>query len=264
MRLPHHLRIASNGKFYFRLTVPADLIAHYGKQEIIQSLATRDPATAKFLAYALSAKFFADFQQQRTMKVPSLEDVIDAAKQGKHYEMVLPNGTRLTVKDKDDHMMALEMIGKMEAVGAFAQAPAPQPASVSTNQAVEKPQPLSGTINAYLLGIKDKTSEKTHQIKKTALKEFLAWKKDCLLHTIQRTDLAEYCQYLQNSGIARPTIVNKFSYIKLFFKFCQGKGWYPKGDNPAEGQISYSRKDKRKRAKQGFEPFSVADLIRFL
>lgn len=100
MRLPHHLHTASNGMYRFRLTVPDDLQPVYGKQEIIQSLATRDPSTAKTLAYVLSAKFAADFLTKRKMKVPSLADVMDAARTGRHYELTLPNGTKIDVKDK--------------------------------------------------------------------------------------------------------------------------------------------------------------------
>ncbi len=260
MRLPHHLHLASNGMYRFRLTVPADLQPVYGKQAIIQSLATRDPSTAKTLAYVLSAKFWAEFQTRRKMKVPSLAEVIEAAKTGRHYELSLPNGTRINVKDQEDHARALEMIGVMEKAGAFKQAP--QPVAVSNVQTVAAPLPLSGAIKKYLLSIKDTTIPKTLGIKTKALEEFRTWKKqDCLVHSIDRSDLADYCQYLQNSGIARPTIVNKFSYIKLFFRFCQNKSHYPSGDNPAENQISYSRKEKRKRAKKGAEPFTISELM---
>ncbi len=259
MRLPHHLHLASNGMYRFRLTVPADLQPVFGKQEIIQSLATRDPSTAKTLAYVLSAKFAADFITKRKMKVPSLEEVIQAAKTGRHYELTLPNGTRINVKDKEDHARALEMIGVMEQAGAFKQAPTP--AVASNGVAAAKPMPLSGAIKRYIASIKDKTNPKTLQIKNKAVSEFLAWKKDGLLHTVTRPDLADYCQFLQNRQIARPTIHNKFGYLREFFRLMQNQGYYPGGDNPADGQITYSKKDKRARAKQGFEPFSVADLL---
>ena len=50
MRLPHHLKVASNGIYYFRVAVPLRLRPLLKKTEIVRSLGTRDPQAAKLLA----------------------------------------------------------------------------------------------------------------------------------------------------------------------------------------------------------------------
>jgi integrase len=258
MRLPHHLRKASNGIYYFRLNVPSTLRPQFGKLEIIQSLGTRDPMAAKAWAYALSAKFAVEFQRLRTMPKPSVSDVLKSARAGEttDYTITLPNGMSITANDAADHAMALESIGRLDQVGAFKAAPvAPAMPSIPGIEWVQ----LSQGIKRHLDFIEGKSIPKTFGIKKKALKEFQYWKKDVALPSITRTDMADYCQFLLDQ-LARNTVTNKFTYLKLFFEDMQSKGLYPRGDNPAHGQISFGKKERRKRKKKGSEIFTPAEL----
>jgi hypothetical protein len=47
MRLPHHLLRHKSGVFYFRLIVPRDLQAVFGKKVIKRSLGVRDMRLAR-------------------------------------------------------------------------------------------------------------------------------------------------------------------------------------------------------------------------
>jgi len=54
--LATHLKTSRHGIYYFRVTVPAALRARFGKNELVYSLYTRDPAKAKRLAYTLTSQ----------------------------------------------------------------------------------------------------------------------------------------------------------------------------------------------------------------
>lgn len=256
MRLPHHLTQEPSGVFYFRLTVPKALRQALSKREIWHSLQTKDPAQAKRLAYAWSAYYL---ETWGNMKQPKLEDVLAAAQDARKYELTLPNGMKLKADGPEDHSRAIEAIGVMEKAGAF-KTPAPAPTPPTSGGAGVKPLPLSGAITSYLTQIKAGTLPKTHKIKSLALQEFKAWKGNVILHTITRPDLHEYKLHLISQGIATPTITNKFSYLKGFFEAMRLAGFYPSGDNPAQGQATYTKKEKRRREKLGAEAFTLAEI----
>ena len=65
MKNQTHL-VKRGATYYFRCRVPADLLAHYGKNEIKRSLKTKDPATAKRLARQMAVELDHEFEQLRT------------------------------------------------------------------------------------------------------------------------------------------------------------------------------------------------------
>ncbi len=63
---------------------------------------------------------------------------------------------------------------------------------------------------------------------------------------------------MRNAGASTPTLTNKQSYVGGkggFFDWAMASGYYPKGDNPAAGHVSYSAREKRARRKLGFKAF---------
>ena len=61
-----HPRLQRRGAVYwFRCRIPADLVEHYGKQEILKSLQTRDCREAVRLARALSEEQEQEFDRTR-------------------------------------------------------------------------------------------------------------------------------------------------------------------------------------------------------
>lgn len=125
MRLPHHLKTASNGVYYFRLAVPAALRTQLGKTEVVCSLRTRDPTAAKLMAYGLSAKYLAEFRHAMKKNPPSLLEAIEAAKQGSTYTITLPNGLTISADGPEDHDRAVQAIGRLDQLGALKAQPAP-------------------------------------------------------------------------------------------------------------------------------------------
>lgn len=68
MRLAAHLKRSRHGVYYFRLTIPEILRPVFGgRREIKRSLATRDPALARSLAYTLSARYGGILKEIRLM-----------------------------------------------------------------------------------------------------------------------------------------------------------------------------------------------------
>lgn len=241
--------------------MPESLRPVFGRQQIRQSLQTKDPKLAKAWAYVLSAKFLDEFRQCRNpMAGFKLEDLIKAASNGQRYELNLPNGLSIKANDEADHARALEAIGKLERMGALQQG---RPLVSALSNPAWHPAKLlllSDGIKQHLHALKPSTLPKTYNIKRLALEEFRKWKGNKPLPEISRPDLADYCQHLITNGKAKPTIVNKFTYLKEFFGSMQAGGYYNPDDNPATGHIKYSRKERRQRKKLGFEPFLPAEL----
>ena len=83
LNLAHHLRLSRCGIFYFRMAVPAALRPSIGKREIVQSLKTRNPATARKLAYYFASQTYVLFQK---MTYPPIK-------------FNLPDGSTLSTED---------------------------------------------------------------------------------------------------------------------------------------------------------------------
>jgi integrase len=65
---------------------------------------------------------------------------------------------------------------------------------------------------------------------------------------------------MRDAGAANSTLTNKQSYIGGkggFFEWAMASGYYPVGDNPAAGHVSYSSREKRARRKFGFKPYDA-------
>lgn len=124
---------------------------------------------------------------------------------------------------------------------------------------------LSETVQKYILSITGSALPKTLIIRKTALQDFMDWKKATTpIHTITRTDVSEFCQFLINNQLKKPTIYNKLLYLKQFFAFAINAGHYPSKDNPASNQVSYTAKEKRARRKFGAEAFTDEEISKII
>ena len=123
------------------------------------------------------------------------------------------------------------------------------------------PISLADARDAWLATLQGSTLPKTLTIKKTAVEalvRFLGGKTK--LHTVTRTDLARWYQHMRDEGASTPTLTNKQSYVGGkggFFEWAMASGYYPKGDNPATGHVSYSIREKRARRKFGFKAYDA-------
>jgi len=292
VRLAHHLKRLPTGVYYFRLTVPESFRAVYGCREIKQSLRTRDPVQAKAIAYRLSAHYANEFAQRREQGMgwdwKPEDDKLRTRIVGGHalpksdaqrlaelrrlfpninWDNVhdfrmdkLPNGLPYIAeaqpgKDMDDAQWALK-----QAMEAAKQAPvvAPPAPSYLLPQTVLK---LSEGIRRFVNSLQGEAAADTIETKQAYMVEFKDWKNDVEVHTVTRTDLAEFNAYLKEKGNELPTRKNKFSYLGQFFDFVTAGGYYPAAlANPAKGHVRFGAKQRRAREKYGSEEFLLSQL----
>ncbi len=272
MRLPHHLVRSSSGLLHFRMRVPIPLQAVLGRRVVKRSLGTRDLRAAQGAAYTLAGRYLALFDQARRQlgmsEVPTTTRLLPEDDPASPFFMPpyrvekTRDGYALETDGSDsDHEKGLEALKTMMAT------PMPVTSTVAeeTPGRVEKPPKgiaLGEAAQKYLLTLDSATlPDKTRSQKKAAVLGFAKWKglKSTLVAST-RTDVSEWVQTLRAAQLATPTLYNKCSYLRAFFKWAQGAGHYPQGDNPASGQVTYGTREKRLRRKLGFEPLSVDQL----
>ncbi|WP_448673092.1 DUF6538 domain-containing protein [Pseudoxanthomonas mexicana] len=265
MRLPHYLIRNPSGRFVFRLRVPAALRALTQRSVIKHALCTTDARLAQQQALGLAARYAQIFEQLgwHGMPKPPKPDDILASVQAyglSRYELDLQSG-RLKVDGPEDHALAMDALARIGSVGFLARPaePAAPPAS-KVAEAVSMKQ----AKDAWVKSLASSTTKKTLSIKAAAidgLVRFVGEKRQ--LHTLTRSDLARWYQFLRDEKISTPTLTNKQSYIggkHGFFAWAMASGHYPAGDNPAAGHVSYTANEKRKRRKFGFKAFTADEI----
>ena len=257
MNLAHHLQQHSSGIYYFRLIVPKHLQHQLGRKVIKQSLGTRNPTEAKLLAYGLAAYHLPTFRTGAGMDFKKTLEALQQG-QGKTYSITTPQGFTIKADGEDDHARAMEALKLLNGGGSNLPPPIqPQRGQLPSGNAIQ----LQEASRKYLATIKATAVRKTFTGRQKALADLVHWAKPTTpLHTITRTDLAEFHQFLINQQQAKPTIALKFGFIKQFFTYCQNAGYYPNQDNPAAGQVSYTKRERSFRKKLGFEPFTAEEI----
>lgn len=298
MRVPHYLVKTPSGTWYFRRRMPVSLIGIFNKPVIKRTLCTRELPIARDLALALWRAYDELHTYVRKLGMAGKKDVADIIaalkREGRHYRLIRkPDGSiEVEAKGKEDHAHAMEAVEK---IGTFANEPyvqqlmreaaqqaiatqhtaapsTPASAPAAKQTAFPSPASLAGipalpigkVVTEWLSDIKSGTVPKTLSIKRTAVEGFAShYGEKNPLRDAGRIDVGQWVMALRNGGLTTPTIVNKCSYLRGFFDWAKGKGYYPKfakDDNPAAGQIVYGVREKRARRKHGFKPFSDAEL----
>ncbi len=165
-----------------------------------------------------------------------------------------------------DHKHALEALRTLlgssvtaaEPMAALVSPAVPAPAVVSASTGIG----IGEAAKKYLLTLDSRTvPDKTRSQKRASINGFATWRG--LKHpsnACTRTDVSEWVQSLRATNLATPTLANKTSYLKAFFEWAQTAGYFPKGDNPAQGQVKYGVREKRARRKLGLEAFTTNQL----
>ena len=261
MRVPHYLIRSPSGAYTFRLLVPRALRDTLGQRVIKRSLHTNNLVAAQTAALSLYMLYREIFREPRMGK--TLEELLAGAQRatdsGKSRDYVferdaLGNITKMQADGPADHRRMMEALEASKPSPAIATpAVAPQPAAPT----VAKVLTLKQASDLWLKAIEPTTLPKTHTIKAAAINQLRAFAgASTQLVDIKRPELAGFYQHLRDTNIATPTIVNKASYLRGFFRWCIGAGYYPNGDNPAEGHVTYGSREKRRRRKYGFQAFS--------
>ncbi|WP_320552066.1 DUF6538 domain-containing protein [Luteibacter sahnii] len=276
MRLAHHLDRSPTGMFHFRQKVPLDLRGVFRLTVIRRSLGTRNPRMAQVQAYALSARCAALFDQARRlrgMKQPAPDDpfLLDVDDPG-HPLHIAPwklertsNGFTLATEgdSAQEHAKAVEVLRVLMGAQPLPSSAVDAPVRGKARASRVRPGITVGeAVRKYLLTLDSSLlPDKTRSQKKAAVDGFARWKGlKAPLAEVARTDVSEWVQSLRTQQLATPTLANKASYLKAFFAWSQSAGYYPTGDNPAQGQVKYGIREKRLRRKLGFEAFTPEQL----
>lgn len=262
MRLPHHLLRHPSGVYHFRLIVPRDLKEAVGKGVIKHSLRTRDVAVARAYAYALGARYaaaFATLRVEHMPKPPSLAEILEAAQAGgiRPYKVETPDGFKLEAKNGKDHERLMEALNLTRNLTGWAR-PGRTAAPVAKDLSVGEAQ------RKYMLTFEGSARPlKSRSTTHSATLAFVTWKgPKTPMASLTSTDVAEWLQAMRMKGLVTPTLRNKASFLAGFFTWAQTSGYYPKGDNPAEGQVPYSANEKRQRKPLGFRPLTPEQVQR--
>ncbi|MBW8852623.1 MAG: tyrosine-type recombinase/integrase [Xanthomonadales bacterium] len=275
MRIPHHLVRSPTGVWSFRQRVPTDLQTTLGRRIFKKTLRTAELSEARLRALMLASRYAQAFTVLREQRVDKLSkkdaDALVAKLTGANdlrdltlHRTRSPDGT-VSERWQIDNELDLRMFQSM-------QRPSGDPLMDALNAPDPPPQvrPETPTVtviklddarDGWLASLKGSSLPKTWTIKKTAIEAlvaFLGSKKK--VHTIHRTDLARWYQHMRDAGAENSTLTNKQSYIGGkggFFEWAMASGYYPVGDNPAAGHVSYSSREKRARRKFGFKPYDA-------
>ena len=286
MRIPHYLARTSAG-YSFRCRVPLDLQTRVGCKVIKRSLHTTNRRAAQGAALALACRYARAFDELRRgagmantqdiSHIIDLDEIIEMAgdafaearinamlaglkqqKTGTHSLRELkmgmgPNGPFLQTETGDSPEVIAQGMKILEGMmDARMAAPAAPPAAAAVAARITATEART----RFLASIKPATKPKTYTIKKAAIDGFVQhFTKQSPKRQIadaNRADIADWVAFLRNAGLSTPTIVNKLSYLRGFFDFLIGGGFYPPGNNPAQGQAKFGAREKRLRRKHGF------------
>lgn len=263
MRRALYLVRHGSGTYHFRFVVPPHARAAFGGRKVLkQSLRTREPGAAQVLAHALAARYAATLLHLKGLTVPKpppIEDVIRAQERGEidPYKIRLPSGTEIEAQGRNDHALALEAIGRLPPAAFFAASAPPPATAVESITLAEALMKFSASLNA-------ETNYKTGTQKTAAVSGLVNHVgTSVVLSTVSRPQVARLFDWWRNTvGLETPTLKNKESYLAGFFAWAQGAGYYPPGENPARGHVSYGDRAKRARRKLGFRRFESDELTR--
>ncbi len=296
MRVPHYLVRRESGGYQFRKRIPLHLRPFFGgRQDFRQSLRTHCIDTAKAKAIVLSLRYDAIFSSiiGPDMVNPSIHDFPHLLKDAevKKYTVKTPDGTEITVdpnnpadhadameyvKAKHVHEIEIEMLrlskAEAEAAASAANLAAArlQAAEIAAAMVPQPNQRLKAkdAEELYETDLDRNTRVKTKDEKLKAVNVFLASSKVEYVDEISRPHVAEWIRSLKDTdGNQDPTIRNKVGWLKLFLDWAIGAGYYPKGDNPATGHKSISKRNKRLVASSdddGFSPFTMDEIAKLM
>ncbi|WP_186136234.1 DUF6538 domain-containing protein [Burkholderia gladioli] len=284
MRLASHLRRSRHGVYSFRLVLPSSLQAALGQSEIKRSLATKDPATARLLAYGLSARILPIIDKARRL-VAFDPDSIDAAA----IRRLIVEGLRISAdgsvsadrlettpgREAEELREFTAMAERMHARNQRRMAGEPSAAQLAERDElaaaiglaprapmVDVPQKLDEAIAAWLshLGALAGSTRKAYATALAGLARSVGGP-DALVHAIGRGQCIRHAEGLlaQTSGsksLHPKTVRAQINACELFFKWAVGNGRHT-GPNPFDG---VARPSPTRSDEGGAEAFTIDDL----
>ncbi|KAG9589712.1 hypothetical protein KCV01_g12138, partial [Aureobasidium melanogenum] len=267
-----------SGVWHFRLIVPKDVQAYFGRRVLKRSLGTKDPVVARAWAYALGARcaeMIANARARVGSGMSEPDDDWDAEYGGvfgpgkpagrsqppvHKWELELPDGTRFRTDGSErEHAQGMDVLRAI--LNARPQA-APSPHATSASES-RSPLTLADAIQAYseveALAMKPNTWAQ----RKRALDHFCkAIGPFSFVTQLTRERASKWSDELLRSGQSKPYVANQVSHVAQLFESLIQKGIVR--DNPVKGLVVAKKAEKaaRRSSGHGWEPFEEATLKR--
>lgn len=255
LNLATHLKTSRHGIFYFRMTIPATLRPRFGKNELVYSLHTRDPAKAKRLAYTLTSQthiLFGKMAYDPNRFNPFDVSTFPTADTVRPYELDLQRGI-IKSDGAEDHARAMEALAMMKSIPQQAPAPGqvqymePQPAHTIT---------LSKALEAWS---KTLSVEKTRKTFASSIQRFITSRGDVEIHTIKPVDAVKWNALLLKD-VSPSSADNRLQALQSLLKWgFKHEYIHHTAQLATEGKFNLT-KTQRTKQMEGAEPFSVAEL----
>jgi len=193
--LPKPLLLNRPSGLYVRFFVPVDLQKRVGCRYLIRSLRGQRADAARLVAAALGYALSRVFERLRREDVTDAKGLLDIAldgvKDGKVYDIELPNGTKIRTDGSEaEHQRVRETITDLEKAGAFSPAPSMAPANPKVGL-------LSERIEKFLAQMKvQERSETNHFDTAFSLRLFLGLVGDKDLSEVSHADLDTFMDAL--------------------------------------------------------------------
>jgi len=271
MRLPTYLVQSPTGVFHFRWVVPKAWRERVGCKVVKRSLGTRSPRAAQLYALTLASRY-AQILRGSTMGNDAVKEALRAAQNSREFELIPTKSgnyrvkTNGTAEDNQAGLDALRIVTEARTGRSTAVASPPPLEDIPSLTPTNKRMALDTAIEKWGSGLIPKgPRDKTPEQKQRAVRDFQEWLDAHVprpskvsrrtVETLGRNECAEWVLYQkvqpgQKEGelTAPTTIANRMGYLAGFFNWCMKAGCYPKGDNPAEGQIHVSKAEKASRS----------------
>jgi len=283
VRLPTYL-VRRSGGFAFRIIVPLRLRTALGRKVIKHALHTSDPRLAQVKALYLAVRYQQAFVQvDGGGMTKSLDDLLRSAQKAfgedktRDYTLeVSPNGalrveTDGTQADADNLAAALPMLLRLNEQAQAQPLPLvvpPTPVTLPPISAVlgapsgVKAITIANAKEKYIEAARKRLGKaKTFGRVVKAMDEFTAYiKPRSFVYAIQRHQIATFLEHELTKGLKRSTVNSTQIWLAGFFKWAMASGYFEDGNNPAHGHITITKKEKRKAAMLGSEPFNMEQL----
>ncbi|KHL67298.1 DUF6538 domain-containing protein [Xanthomonas euvesicatoria] len=281
MRLPTYL-VRRSGGFSFRIIVPLRLRNTLRRKVIKHALHTTDPRLAQVKALYLAVRYQQAFMQIDGGGVTkSLEDLLKSAQtafgedQTRDYTLEVSSNGGLRVEtdgtqaDADNLAAALPMLLQLNEQARTQSAPSTlAPATLPPVSAVLGAPPGVKAITIAIarekyieVARKRLGKAKTFGRVVKTIDEFTAYiRPRSFVYAIQRHQIATFLEQELTKGLQRSTVNSTQIWLAGFFKWAMASGYFEDGRNPAHGHITITKKEKRKAAALGSEPFNIEQL----
>ncbi len=280
MRIPHHLVRSSSGLWSFRQRVPTDLHDLLGQRTLKRTLRTYALPEARLRALVLASRYAQAFDALRVrgrhmdkLGKKEADELIARLTQTEGLKDLTLHRTRApdgTVSerwqiDTDEDLRLFRQAQRESDDPLLDAVNSPlSPRDFAAARAQITPITLEDARDGWLASLKGSTLPKTLVIKKTAAEALVRYLGgETQLRTVTRTDLAKWYQHMRDEGASTPTLTNKQSYVGGkggLFDWAMASGYYPRGDNPGAGHVSYSTREKRARRKFGFKAYDPSQI----